>query len=94
MNKSPMDHAEILNEFAAIIRGEVGKGDRIYNAESYIFRLANDMPEEADALALDVERNESAVVEITGLSPGRVRWVHREIRRCLAARAARNKVPA
>jgi hypothetical protein len=69
-----MQHLETIQEFAAIIRGEhpAWKGDRVRNGGFFLRQLHNDFPEEAKALAFDIECNLSSYIEETGLPERRL----------------------
>ena len=69
-----LNTSDTMTELALIARGEhpAWKGDAARNAESFVWRIANDMPDEARALADDLENNIGAVCEETGLPPRRV----------------------
>ena len=71
-----LDHATVAKELAAILRHEHPgwQGDKIMNAESFLYMLARDMPEQAKALADDMQANVTAFSDITGLSPDRIKW--------------------
>lgn len=64
-----LDHLTIMQEFAQIRRGEhpAWCGDRINNSEFFLRQIRRDMPEEAKAIAYDIERNLDAYSEETGL---------------------------
>lgn len=64
-----MDNLKIMQEFAQIRRGEhpSWQGDRINNSEWFLRRIRTDMPEEAKALAFDIECNLNDYSEETGL---------------------------
>lgn len=67
-----MDH---LNELGRILRGESPgwEGDRRANGYHFLVRLADEMPEEAKALAEDILRNVADFAEETGISPSTLR---------------------
>jgi len=64
-----LDHLTIMQEFAQIRRGEhaAWTGDRINNGECFLRQIRRDMPEEATAIAYDIECNLDAYSEETGL---------------------------
>lgn len=74
-----LDHLEIVTECASVLRAEhsgwSALGDRIANAECYLWRIHSDMPEQAAALAADIRANLTDYSEETGLSPDRLRWM-------------------
>lgn len=71
-----LDHLETMQEFAKVIRGEHSgwTGDRIANAELFLYRIGTDMPSDAGKLADDLRANAGDFSDNTGLSPDRVRW--------------------
>lgn len=71
-----LDHATVAKELAAILRHEHPgwRGDKIMNAETFLYMLAHDMPEQAKALADDMQANVTTFSDITGLSPDRIKW--------------------
>lgn len=81
-------HNGVMARFARLIRGEEGTGDRIYNAESFLFHLAWNDPVLALGLAESVEENHLAWVDLTGVSPRTLAWVPGELRRVVASRRA------
>jgi hypothetical protein len=64
-----INHLDVMQEFATIIRGEHPgwSGDKRENAGFFLRTLRNDMPEQAKALAFDVECNLNDFSELTGL---------------------------
>lgn len=64
-----LDHLSIMREFAQIRRGEhpAWSGDRINNSEFFLRQIRLDMPEEAKAIACDIECNLDDYSEETGL---------------------------
>lgn len=77
-----MNHLAIMKEMANIIRGEhpAWGGDRILNAETFLRRIANDMPRAALDLADDLMANKSDFSDRTGLSPDRIHWAANRLR--------------
>ena len=65
---------DVLSEYAKVIRdAHPGwRGDRIANAGAFLRRIVSDMPEDALALANDMERNADLICLEIGLSPGGV----------------------
>ena len=84
-----MTPAEFLRRFAALIRGEVGSGDRIENAHGFLARFCREQPHLALAVAADVEEHSLAWIDVTGISPGTMNWIPQEIRRRVGEEAAR-----
>lgn len=66
-----IDYLTIMQEFAQIRRGEhpAWSGDRINNSEFFLRQIRSDMPEQAKAMAYDIECNLEAYSEETGLPP-------------------------
>jgi len=66
-----LNHLDLMQEFAQIIRGDhpAWGGSRNMNGYAFLRRIADDSPEVAEALACDVERNVDDFVEETGVSP-------------------------
>lgn len=64
-----LNHLETMKEFALIRRGEhpAWGGDRIENSECFLRQIRRDMPDEAKALAYDIECNLVDFSDETGL---------------------------
>lgn len=71
-----MDHVIIMQEMAEILRGDHPgwEGNRILNAETHLALIHRDLPDEALALAENVEAHLPEFSELTGLHPDRLRW--------------------
>ncbi len=69
MDSTTVNHADFMIEFAQIIRGEHPNwsGDKRENAGFFLRMLRNDMPEQAKAIAFDVECNLDDYSGLTGL---------------------------
>lgn len=65
----PLDHLATVKEFAQVVRGEHPgwAGDRRENGGAFLRRIATDMPDEAKALAFDIECNQADYSTETGL---------------------------
>ncbi len=65
-----MDHTAIINELGKILRGEhpAWEGDRRANGYHFLTKIADDMPESAEALGLDLARNLADFAESSGVS--------------------------
>jgi hypothetical protein len=79
---------DVACEYISIFMGSHPdhKGDRVYNAETYLFRLAYDMPEEAAILAVDFIENSEEFSDLLGCSPFRMRIAGRYIQGVLSRR--------
>ena len=65
-----IDHVEVMNEFALIIRSQhpAWHGDARVNGYTFLRQVADDF-NGAPALASDIEANLMDYAEITGISP-------------------------
>lgn len=72
-----MDTQKILSEVALILQGAhpAYRGDKIRNAEGYLWALAKDFPDQSRIAAKDISKNLSAASEICGLHPVRCEWI-------------------
>lgn len=74
-----LNTADVLNETALILRGEHpaynSLGDKIANAEAFLWAIARDFPEESKTVATDIRANAGAASEVCGLSPDRCKWI-------------------
>lgn len=70
-----MQTAEFLIEARLIVTGKHSAyramSDRINNFENFCWTVANDMPEQAVAIADDIYNNIDAAVEVGGMTPHR-----------------------
>jgi hypothetical protein len=84
---------EVLDELSKIIRGEHPgwKGDRIRNAEGFLWRIGQDF-DEAAAIADDIERNIADCSDYCGMSPNGLRASVNRIRESIT-RAHINGAP-
>ena len=78
-----MGNLELVNEVASILRAEHPgwKGDRIENAEFFLWQLKADFPEDAAVLAEDIRQNAEDYSLLTGLPPDRIHWVAQRLTR-------------
>jgi hypothetical protein len=72
---------EFLNEYANIRRGlhPGWEGDRVLNAESFIWRTARHQPKAAAEISADLLRDASAASELSGISPSRIKFIANEL---------------
>lgn len=69
-----IDGMETMKEFALIIRQQhpAWKGDRVLNGGAFLRKIFLDMPEDAKALAFDLECNAKDYSEETGIPEQRI----------------------
>jgi hypothetical protein len=77
-----LNNADIMKECISIRRGEHPgwKGDRVSNAEAFLFRISYDMPEDAIILADDLDKNVSDYSDLLGIPPVMVNYYANRLR--------------
>lgn len=77
-----LDHLEAMKECVSIRRGEHPgwKGDSVLNADTFLERIGCDMPDEAEALAADLDANPGDYSAELGISPDRVHYYANRLR--------------
>jgi hypothetical protein len=81
------EHLEMMTECVQIRQGEHPgwSGDPVLNADTFCRQIGSDTPEEAEALATDLEANAEAFSEALGMSPDRVRYYANRVREGIAS---------